>query len=62
MGVEDSRSTSFFQKSLKSRGTVFTLGTRDSLLTSSGLTQDIIVPHTASKDAAKVLFLSIFLF
>lgn len=54
MGVEDSRANSFFTKSLKSRGTVFTLGTRDSVLSPTGLTQDIIVPHTASKGEAKV--------
>lgn len=56
MGVEDSRANSFFTKSLKSRGTVFTLGTRDSVLSPTGLTQDIIVPHTASKGEAKYPF------
>lgn len=54
MGVEDSRANSFFTKSLKSRGTVFTLGTRDSVLSPSGLIQDIIVPHTAGKGETKV--------
>ena len=54
MGVEDSRANSFFTKSLKSRGTVFTLGTRDSVLSPTGLIQDIIVPHTAGKGETKV--------
>lgn len=56
MGHEDSRASSFFQKSLKSRGTVFTLGKRDSVLSPTGLTQDIIVPHTAGKNEAKYPF------
>ncbi|CAL4060629.1 unnamed protein product, partial [Meganyctiphanes norvegica] len=56
MGVEDSRSNSFFQKSLKSRGTVFTLGKRDTVLSPTGLTQDIIVPHTAGKNEARYPF------
>ncbi|XP_045132398.1 vacuolar protein sorting-associated protein 52 homolog isoform X2 [Portunus trituberculatus] len=56
MGVEDSRANSFFTKSLKSRGTVFTLGTRDSVLSPTGLIQDIIVPHTAGKGETKYAF------
>ncbi|KAK4328680.1 hypothetical protein Pmani_000927 [Petrolisthes manimaculis] len=56
MGVEDTRTNSFFTKSLKSRGTIFTLGSRDSLLSPQGLIQDIIVPHTAGKGDAKYAF------
>ncbi|MCL4130164.1 UNVERIFIED_CONTAM: hypothetical protein GTU68_007377 [Idotea baltica] len=41
---------------MKSRGTVFTLGNRDSVVSAAGLEQDIIVPHTASKDGTKYSF------
>lgn len=56
MGIEEGKNNSFFGKNMKSRGTVFTLGNRDSVLSTTGLTKDIIVPHTAAKDGAKYSF------
>ena len=52
MGAEDK--STYFGKNLKNRGTIFTLGSRDTVLTPSGLIQDILVPHTAGKDGTKV--------
>ncbi|XP_064474251.1 vacuolar protein sorting-associated protein 52 homolog isoform X2 [Ornithodoros turicata] len=61
MGVEDTTKRSLFSSkpSLKNRSTVFTLGSRNSVLTSE-LESPIIVPHTSQKSDLKYPFESLF--
>ncbi|XP_048472593.1 vacuolar protein sorting-associated protein 52 homolog isoform X3 [Rhincodon typus] len=50
MGVEDTAKKGFFSKpSLKNRNTIFTLGNRGNVISSSELEAPIIVPHAAQK-------------
>ncbi|XP_078225006.1 vacuolar protein sorting-associated protein 52 homolog isoform X3 [Callithrix jacchus] len=50
MGVEDTAKKGFFSKpSLRSRNTIFTLGTRGSVISPTELEAPILVPHTAQR-------------
>ncbi|XP_013927489.1 PREDICTED: vacuolar protein sorting-associated protein 52 homolog [Thamnophis sirtalis] len=50
MGVEDTGKKGFFSKpSLRSRNTIFTLGNRGNVISSTELEGPIIVPHSAQK-------------
>ncbi|GCC40040.1 hypothetical protein chiPu_0024219, partial [Chiloscyllium punctatum] len=55
MGVEDTAKKGFFSKpSLKNRNTIFTLGNRGNVISSSELEAPIIVPHAAQKSDVRV--------
>lgn len=50
MGVEDTAKKGFFSKpSLRSRNTIFTLGTRGAVISPAELEAPILVPHTAQR-------------
>ncbi|XP_036094637.1 vacuolar protein sorting-associated protein 52 homolog isoform X2 [Rousettus aegyptiacus] len=50
MGMEDTAKKGFFSKpSLRSRNTIFTLGTRGSVISPTELEAPILVPHTAQR-------------
>ncbi|XP_037055637.1 vacuolar protein sorting-associated protein 52 homolog isoform X2 [Peromyscus leucopus] len=50
MGVEDTAKKGFFSKpSLRSRNTIFTLGTRGAVISPTELEAPILVPHTAQR-------------
>lgn len=61
MGVEDTTKRSLFSSkpSLKNRSTVFTVGTRNNVLTTE-LESPIIVPHAAQKNEVRYPFESLF--
>ncbi|XP_028647423.2 vacuolar protein sorting-associated protein 52 homolog [Erpetoichthys calabaricus] len=61
MGVEDTAKKGFFSKpSLKNRNTIFTLGNRGSIISSTELEAPILVPHAAQKSDARYPFETLF--
>ncbi|XP_069097988.1 vacuolar protein sorting-associated protein 52 homolog [Pleurodeles waltl] len=61
MGVEDTGKKGFFSKpSLKNRNTIFTLGSRGNVISSTELEAPILVPHTAQKSDVRYPFESLF--
>ncbi|XP_060706512.1 vacuolar protein sorting-associated protein 52 homolog isoform X2 [Hemiscyllium ocellatum] len=61
MGVEDTAKKGFFSKpSLKNRNTIFTLGNRGNVISSSELEAPIIVPHAAQRSDVRYPFESLF--
>lgn len=55
MGVEDTAKKGFFSKpSLRSRNTIFTLGTRGAVISPAELEAPILVPHTAQRGEQRV--------
>lgn len=61
MGVEDTAKKGFFSKpSLRSRNTIFTLGTRGSVISPTELEAPILVPHTAQRGEQRYPFEALF--
>uniref|UniRef100_A0A8C6FYQ0 Vacuolar protein sorting-associated protein 52 homolog n=1 Tax=Moschus moschiferus TaxID=68415 RepID=A0A8C6FYQ0_MOSMO len=61
MGVEDTAKKGFFSKpSLRSRNTIFTLGTRGSVISPAELEAPILVPHTAQRGEQRYPFEALF--
>uniref|UniRef100_A0A9L0RH32 Vacuolar protein sorting-associated protein 52 homolog n=2 Tax=Equus caballus TaxID=9796 RepID=A0A9L0RH32_HORSE len=61
MGVEDTAKKGFFSKpSLRSRNTIFTLGTRGSVISPTELEAPILVPHTAQRGDQRYPFEALF--
>lgn len=61
MGIEDTATRSLFNKSLKQKATVFTIGTRGAILAEQ-LESPIIVPHAASKTRVNAFLFLLFTF
>nr|XP_038954367.1 vacuolar protein sorting-associated protein 52 homolog isoform X5 [Rattus norvegicus] len=61
MGVEDTAKKGFFSKpSLRSRNTIFTLGTRGAVISPAELEAPILVPHTAQRGEQRYPFEALF--
>nr|AAH63329.1 Vps52 protein [Mus musculus] len=61
MGVEDTAKKGFFSKpSLRSRNTIFTLGTRGTVISPAELEAPILVPHTAQRGEQRYPFEALF--
>nr|XP_010598926.1 vacuolar protein sorting-associated protein 52 homolog [Loxodonta africana] len=61
MGVEDTAKKGFFSKpSLRSRNTIFTLGTRGSVISPTELEAPILVPHTAQRGEQRYPYEALF--
>uniref|UniRef100_A0A8P0T8C6 Vacuolar protein sorting-associated protein 52 homolog n=1 Tax=Canis lupus familiaris TaxID=9615 RepID=A0A8P0T8C6_CANLF len=61
MGVEDTAKKGFFSKpSLRSRNTIFTLGTRRSVISPTEMEPPILVPHTAQRGEQRYPFEALF--
>ncbi|EGW13314.1 Vacuolar protein sorting-associated protein 52-like [Cricetulus griseus] len=61
MGVEDTAKKGFFSKpSLRSRNTIFTLGTRGAVISPTELEAPILVPHTAQRGEQRYPFEALF--
>uniref|UniRef100_H9H7V6 Vacuolar protein sorting-associated protein 52 homolog n=1 Tax=Monodelphis domestica TaxID=13616 RepID=H9H7V6_MONDO len=60
MGVEDTAKKDILRPSLRSRNTIFTLGTRGSVISPTELEAPILVPHTAQRGEQRYPFEALF--